>query len=506
MDASTTTTQVNDLYKNLTYLDNYGAQVLLVITITIVLILICSYAYVQSHISALQADWPNQRCKPTVMPFAGLIYKSDPNMTVSEATQQNFEYCNQNTLKEISADALQPITFAINNLNTIAGQTADTLNNSRGMFDKMRTGLQSTTGDIMGRALNVTVPIQQMIISFKDMMGKVQGVMTAALFTSLGSYYTLKALLGSIADILVKCLIALSAMIIVMWLTPFTWGVASAMTAVFVSVSIPLALMVSFMTNTMHVSTSLKLPHAPKRPSCFAGKTLLTMADGSHITIKDVRVGDVLADNNKVTAKLTLSATNVDMWCIHGVVVSDDHLVWHADPDHPRWCRVDQHPDAVPATAFKDPVIYCLNTTKKIIVVNGHTFCDWDELVTGKQQTHFMTCYKERYGVDIGTAATTDLGELTCLLDVGYTGDTELIVGTIGRTIIKAPISHVRLGDIVFMNSAGDLTGVYGIVELNGGKYNLLTYDGCFMIASSSGSSTPDYNDCIDSLIGKLGK
>lgn len=257
------------------------------------------------------------------------------------------------------------------------------------------------------------------------------------------------------------------------------------------------------MANTMHINTSLKLPRAPKRPSCFAGNTVLILDDGRFIAIKDVRVGDILAGGNKVTAKLTLSATNVNMCNIRGDIVSDDHLVMvhHAVP---QWCRVDHHPEAYDAT-IKGSVIYCLNTMNKTIkTANGNLFCDWDELVTMRQRTHFIECFKTAHpDVTVSADDIANLGNLTQTLDEGFSGDTDLVVGTIGRTIIKVPLSHVRLGDILYMNSAGDLTGVYGIVEVNNGMH-ILTYDGCFMIATNKGVvNCSDYNNCIDRLIGK---
>jgi len=479
-------------YDHLTYLDNYGGQILMVIAITIVTALICAWAYTQTHIAAIQADWPNQRCNPTIMPFAGYIYNPDPDkQTAAEATKQNFEYCNQNTLKEISADALQPITFALSNLNAVAGETADTINNSRSMFDKIRTNLQDTTGGIMGRALNVTIPIQQMVISFKDMMGKVQGVMTAALFTSLGSYYTLKSLLGSIAELLTKCLIALAAMIIVMWLSPFTWGAAASMTAIFVSVSIPLGLMLSFMTDTLHVKTGLSVPHVPKRPACFAGDVAVLMQGGDTKPIKDIMVGDILWGGSRVTARLVLSGAGCDFCNVGGVIVTDDHLVY--DSMQQRWVKVAQYLGVKHMTGMYMPHVYCLNTTSKRIWCIGNAtnapceFSDWDELVSPRQCDRFLRQLRESYD-GIAPSEVRSLGEITAdLLDRGYP-----------RELNKAVL---KIGAVV--RDGGDSeTIVYGVVETLKG-WNVLTHSGWWIASGEDGHShiVGDYNHCIDDVM-----
>ena len=61
------------MYNKLTYFDQYGGSFILFIIITIIVILLVSYFYTMINIEPIINDWPNQRCKPTIMPFAGLI-------------------------------------------------------------------------------------------------------------------------------------------------------------------------------------------------------------------------------------------------------------------------------------------------------------------------------------------------------------------------------------------------------------------------------------------------
>lgn len=484
-------------YEHLTYLDNYSSQIIIVIAITIATALVCAWAYTQSHLAAVRADWPNQRCNPIYMPFAGHIYNPDPDkQTAAEATKQNFDYCSQSTLKEVSADALQPITFALSNLSAVAGETADTINSSRSMFDKIRSNLQDTTSGIMGRALNVTVPIQQMVISFKDMMGKVQGVMSAALFTSLGSYYTLQALLGAIAEILTKILIALAAMIIVMWLTPFTWGAAASMTAVFVSVSIPLALMLSFMADTLHVKTGLSIPHTPKKPACFAADAAVLMQTGETKPIKEVELGDLLWGGARVTARMELSGDGADFCSVGGVIVTDDHLVY--DSIQQRWVKVAQYLGVQRLETARAARVYCLcTTTKRIWCVGAGTgapceFSDWDELVTGRQCARFISQLRSVGEPDavaaVDAVPTPPLGEITAaFLDKGYPQ--------------TANEGALKVGAVV--RDGGDSeTVVYGVVETAKG-WNVLTQSGWWMATDAAGRTrvVGDYNRCVDDIL-----
>ena len=62
---------------------------------------------------AIKDDWVNQRCSPAVIPFVGFINKPD-NKSVAEFTEENFNYCIQNILINISGVAVQPFTYLIN--------------------------------------------------------------------------------------------------------------------------------------------------------------------------------------------------------------------------------------------------------------------------------------------------------------------------------------------------------------------------------------------------------
>ena len=64
---------INKLYNNTTYLDKYGGSVVVAGMTLFVFFLIFSYMYVMNRIKPIRADWVNQRCSPSVIPFAGLI-------------------------------------------------------------------------------------------------------------------------------------------------------------------------------------------------------------------------------------------------------------------------------------------------------------------------------------------------------------------------------------------------------------------------------------------------
>ena len=363
---------IDKIYDKLTYFDKYGGSLILFILVSILLFLGISYCFVFINIQPIKDNWVNERCKPYILPFAGIINRPE-NMSSYEYTNQNFQYCMQNIIKDVTGEAVQPITFITNILNEMANIIKESINAVRNMFNKVRTELQSVSQEIMGRLGNIMVPLQNIIIAMRDMLSKVQGVMTASLFTLLGGYYTLQSLMGAIAQFIITILIALAAIIIVLWLVPFTWGVAATMTALFISIAIPMAIILDFMLQYLHVQPSLSIPTI----QCLDDETMIGLKDGSFKKIKEIHIGDVLLspENNIVTAKFKVDASLSKMYSLEGILVSDSHLVKYNE----KWIRVSSHPSAKKLAFYDKPFLYCLNTSQKVILIGEQIFSDWEE-------------------------------------------------------------------------------------------------------------------------------
>jgi len=437
---------IKKMYDKLNYFDQYGASVLLFIIITIILLISISYCYVKIHAQPIIDDWPNQRCKPNILPFAGFITRPD-GMSATDYTAQNFTYCTQNILSSITGTAVEPITFTINMFKYMVEQIKNEINYIRGMFDKVRNMFQEVSEEIMGRIMNITIPLQQIIISFKDLISKIQGTMTAGLFTLLGSYYTLKSLMGAIAQLIISILIALAVMIAIFWIIPFTWGAAIANTAIFVALSIPMIIILAFMVDVLHVQTNLSIPGLPSGPSvkCFDEDTLIVMNDGTQKKISEIQLGDILLNNNEVTACIKVETKGSTIYQLDNIIVSDSHIVNYNE----KWIPVSKHPKATKYAFYDKPYLFCLNTSNKIIKINNTIFTDWDEL----------------YGTDIleiiynKIQPINNLNEIHSFLDSGFEGETKIKL----KNGICKPIKEIQIGDILKKGEK-----VYGVVRING--------------------------------------
>jgi len=495
---------ITKMYDKLTYYDQYGGSLLLFIIITIIVIILVSYFHTMINVQPIIDDWPNQRCKPNIIPIAGLITRPE-GMSASEYTSQNFNYCTQNILSGVTGTAVQPLTFITQALQNIANIIQTSIQSIRAMFDKVRTSMQAVSEEIMGRIMNIMTPLMQIIISFKDLISKIQGTMTSGLFTLLGGYYALKSLMGAIAQFIISILIALAVMIAAFWAVPFTWGAAIANTVIFIAISIPLAIILAFMVDTLKVNTSYKIP----KVKCFDKNTMIKMNNGIHKKIIEIEPGDILYNNNVVTAKIKVATEGSIMYYLNNVLVSDSHIVKFND----KWIRVSEHHDAVKCHNYNEKFLYCLNTSQKIIEINNNIFTDWDEIYDNSLNNILKT--------------TFDKDSIHKYFDCGFSANSNIPL----KSKNMRSLNKIKINDVLENGEK-----VYGIVEIDGDSlirqfsynlgenkyieghsrylkypkisilnkhnklYHLLTDKGTFKIENTI---IEDYNAAIDRLLEK---
>jgi hypothetical protein len=449
-------------YDKLSYFDNYGGSVILFILITILLVFLITSCVALSNVKLIKEDWANQRCKPYIIPIAGFINKPN-NMSVNEFTKQNFVYCTQNILKTISGNALEPITFITNSSTKLLNYMKDAINDSRAMTNKMRTFFITIVKEIMGRLLNVIIPIQEIIIKFKDFAFKVQGTMVAGILSTLGIIYTLKSALKLVVKFIVTVLISLAAMITIFWLFPFTWGTAIAGTATFVALSIPLAILLTFMTKVLGINTGLSIPKLQPPPSlkCFDKNTKIKMNDGTIKTIGELEVGDKLVNNILITSKIVVESKGSIMYNLNNVVVSNSHMVNYQN----KWIRVEEHPNAIKIEDYNEPYLFCINTENKIIEINNIVFTDWDEIydddldkIKNVKIKNVLYNFNRYINYNIDDLIVNNL-DIHRFLDGGFEKNTEI---KLKNGVIKS-IKHISIGDILENGER-----VYGYVEIDG--------------------------------------
>lgn len=442
---SQSASKINKLYDGLTYLDLYGSSVMLVAIVSLFVLLVCIYCAMMLNADKIKSDWINQRCHPTVIPFAGLINAPEGESAFSYA-KENFTYCVHHVIANFADVSLNPITTLVNSLTVLFVNLSNSMNDMRNMMSRLRTNIGNISRMIFERILSVLTPLQVVFIAVSDSLRKIEGVLTAGLYTAISAYYTLQALMGSMVEMIIKILIIMLGVIVALWATPITWGAAAASSATFMAISIPLGIIAALMSKLMNIRTSV----IPKL-KCFDEGVEFKMADGSVKTIVQIMLGDVLEDGAKVVSKMRLNANEVQMYNLYGIIVSGTHVVKHQG----KWIKMADHPD-VTKVPYKKPYIYCLNTTSKRLMINGVMFTDWDEIYEESLSDILSLEIKnERIGLDIKIEKEENIHKH---LETGFSGVTPIELEN-GKTVC---ICEVNVGDKL---KNGD--EVYGIVDVD---------------------------------------
>jgi hypothetical protein len=218
----------------------------------------------------------------------------------------NFNFCVQSIFNFKAAEVFAPV---YNILATFQGVLATVVNSAmsiRGMFANFLGGVENFIASVRNKIQFLMNNVRMSFVRILNLMGKVYGSMFAVLFMG-----------------------------------------QSAMTASF------------NLANNDLVKFLFEF--------CFVPDTLVKMADGTHKAIKDVVIGDVLAEvpNNKspvVTSVFRFAGASTPMVRIGDVVLSGAHYVLAGSAG---MVPAEAHPDAVWAGSV--PELVCLN-------VSGHRF------------------------------------------------------------------------------------------------------------------------------------
>lgn len=436
---------INNLYKNEGFFDIYLSDALIAFFLCLLFLLGFMYFHTMNHIKPIIADWSNQRCSPSVIPFAGLI-NNGPTTTPLEFTTNNFTSCMHTAISSMTANIFQPLNYLINSFSKVFNDLSEAMVAVRAEFDKIRNTIQMFSSDVMDRGLNITMPILNMIIGMKTMMAKVTGVLAATQYTLFGSYLSLKSLflyfINVINDILIGLVASIVALFIIGILFPPIELVALGSSAIMLAILVPTILIQQFISNIFKVHTA----SLPSVPTCFAGDTLIELADKSQKKISDIRVGELLQNGGRVSATLECLAAGQHMYLLDGIRVTGEHRVFHIEKQ--TWIKVNMHERSVLVSGFNELFVYCLNTEEKTFRINNTLFSDWDDIDAAVLFQLKEKCGDLRNGRDIHVQ-----------LDNGLDGDLTIIKLKNGSKVL---LKDIKVNDVLYYGEK-----VIGVVKID---------------------------------------
>ena len=235
--------RLNYLYGDKTFSGRYGIDIIKVCLVIFIFMSAVTYFQIQNTLLDVKRDWPEYRCRPDVMPFAGWI-NAPEGVSPMEYTKQNFMECSANTTKGVFDRRMSMVYVIFNVIMGIFKNILGVIEKFRLLFNRMRDALKDIFLSVFYRIQNIIIPLQNMLIKMVDFFEKIKGILATFLLTFVGALWSFYSLIGSIYELVIIILIIMMIVIIVLWYIPFVgWVLAIAAIAVFLTIAIPLILL-----------------------------------------------------------------------------------------------------------------------------------------------------------------------------------------------------------------------------------------------------------------------
>lgn len=146
------------------------------------LLLIFLFSFIAFSISTvsdfkeIRENWPKYRCKPQIMPFAGLYGAS---------VGDNFNYCMQNMFTGFGGDFVKPFYGILGSFTKILSTLLGSINSLRVMMASLIGGITKIFSEFSERLSLFFFRIKATVTRMKMLMQRVVGIMFSVLYMSL---------------------------------------------------------------------------------------------------------------------------------------------------------------------------------------------------------------------------------------------------------------------------------------------------------------------------------
>lgn len=317
------------------------AAVLLAGPLLIVGVILYNYAY--ANLDAIKSDWVNYRCNPMYMPFASTI---DPEVT----TYENFQFCTNSMAAKIFGHALDPVNMLFSAFTTVLKPILGQLDSFRGMITGLMNFVTSFVEQTFAKISNVFGTFLSLLSRVRDLTSRILGSTTYLIVIASTAINLIQSLFSTIRTMLTSIVgIIFGLAILILFVFP---------PLLFIMIPIGISLGVSY--------------------ECFDPQTPIDLADGRTVPLHRIRVGDVLANNARVTATMRFAVQpTTELYLYKNVVVTGKHLVRES-----KWTYVRDSTLATRYEGVRPSEVICLNTTNHEILIDGTTFADYEEVDT----------------------------------------------------------------------------------------------------------------------------
>jgi hypothetical protein len=236
---------------------------LLLIVLTGLLIGILAVFMAFAEYNEIRSNWSEYQCSPSVMPFAK-FYGHDLNATIN--------FCMQQAVKEHAPGVVEPIYKAIGAVATTVDGVFTKAEAVEGGVASLLAGFETFVTNFVNSLRLVGTRIRMSVVRMKEIFGRIHGIFIAFAYAGISA---------------------------------LTFGENLACNP-----------LVTFMGTITGVDVC-----------CFAPNTQVRTASGRNVRIDQIRIGDCLWGDSRVTSVYRFDGTSTRMVQIDNIVVSAGHYV-----------------------------------------------------------------------------------------------------------------------------------------------------------------------------------
>lgn len=287
INLAETVKNLKKIYKKTTFFTSYGTSIFIFIFITLLFFLFFSYYNVMNNIHKYRIDPSKYRCHPSVMPFAAYIYPH-PGMSNTQFNHSNFRYCTREILKDVLSVVLLPLEYVANMISQI--QTVNVnlnLNMLRTIFSDISNAMNGIFTLLYNLLINFFAGLNHIIIYISDAIYKSTGIIMVGTYISNIIIYCMRVIANITMWGIINMLIVLGVVMLLLFavvyisayvnvsLIPFigpiiaplfSWGIAIAVTLIYVVTYTIILVIFGTVANEIHTGLKITAPEAPQLP------------------------------------------------------------------------------------------------------------------------------------------------------------------------------------------------------------------------------------------------
>jgi len=211
---------IETLYQKRGYMDRYGGDVCISIALIVMTISITGYTNYQAVMVQAKTNWNLHRCNPIYMPFAGIIMPQ-PGVNALETTVTNFSYCIKQDASSVFSIATMPFEFSMYMMIQFMDGVLYAILAFMELIQWLKNQLGGIFAALYAKIIYFIIPLIEMVIHLRDMIAKINGIATTALYTAMNIYNTTVSGILNIMTILNNILITIIAIMFALIILAF---------------------------------------------------------------------------------------------------------------------------------------------------------------------------------------------------------------------------------------------------------------------------------------------